>query len=235
MWLTPYVPRHMVPLLPTKISRNMPYVSPRLTSYALRLSISLHILALLRDLWYTPCMDDVALTIPQVPIDAMEASVQEIAGDNGEGVIVDVNELIEAVEASTREIVEEPKIPLTVQEEAFAFAMVEWGGNFKLAVKSIGCPAFVGRQMLLYAHVQERIKDLMGTFQDSCLISLGSHLMELADIRDTAKASGLLKVALEAERSRGEVSGLYAKAEANHAKAPMAIQINMVSKYDAHV
>ncbi len=86
-----------------------------------------------------------------------------------------------------------------------------------------------GQQLLANPLVQERIQGIMSKIQDSQLISLGAHLMELADIRDTAKATGQIKVALQAERSRGEAGGLYAKHHMAMAADSTTVQINIMT------
>ena len=98
-------------------------------------------------------------------------------------------------------------------------------------------PLARGKELLNKPQIALRIKEITDKIQDASLISLGAHLYELADIRDLAKTSGQLKVALSAERTRGEVVGLYDNFESggkNNA-APTNIQINLVSKFDANI
>lgn len=113
--------------------------------------------------------------------------------------------------------------PLTSEEDAFCLAVVEYGGNLPAAYRAV----FVNEDeekpksrtaYLMAAHelvsrpeVALRIKELNTVVNDHALVSLGSHLMELADIRDLAKHTGQLKVALGAETKRGEAAGFYSK------------------------
>lgn len=104
---------------------------------------------------------------------------------------------------------------LSMDEDNFALAYVESGGNPKTAYLAVfgedaALPRAQGLALLAKPRVLARIRDLQSALQQSDLISLESHLVELANIRDQAKTMGILKVALEAEKSRGTVAGLYA-------------------------
>jgi len=135
-------------------------------------------------------------------------------------------------------VVEEVKLPeppkLTLQEDTFALAMIECAGNVGSAYRmAFGTDQEFavarGKQLLGNPLIQERIQGIMSKIQDSNLITLGAHLAELADIRDTAKVTGQIKVALDAERSRGEAGGLYAKHQAAMANDSVNVQINVMS------
>lgn len=128
--------------------------------------------------------------------------------------------------------------PLTQAEDTFALAVIECGGNINAAYKmTFGdespFPLARGKELLTKPQIALRIKEITDKIQDASLISLGAHLYELADIRDLAKTSGQLKVALSAERSRGEVVGLYAHAVPKGGNT--AIQINFASRFDADI
>jgi len=116
-----------------------------------------------------------------------------------------------------------PPVPkLTLEEDTFALAVIECAGNVGAAYRmAYGTDqefaTAKGKQLLGNPLVQTRIQEILMKVQDANLISLGSHLAELADIRDTAKMTGQIKVALGAERSRGEAAGLYAKHNAARA------------------
>ena len=130
--------------------------------------------------------------------------------------------------------------PLTQAEDTFALSIIECGGNIQAAYKmTVGAdspfPLARGKELLGKPQIALRIREITESIKDASLISMGAHLYELADIRDLAKQSGQLKVALSAERSRGEVTGLYAKAENSNKASPVAIQINMVSKFDTNI
>lgn len=132
--------------------------------------------------------------------------------------------------------------PLTQAEDTFALAVIECGGNISSAYKmTFGAdspfPLARGKELLNSPQIALRIKEITDRIQDASLISMGAHLYELADIRDLAKTSGQLKVALSAERARGEVVGLYdnfASGGKNNA-GPTNIQINLVSKFDVNI
>ncbi len=146
-------------------------------------------------------------------------------------------ETLQAVQAVLKEA-PPPIIPplpvLTTEEDTFALAVIECAGNVGAAYRmAFGTDALMasskGQQLLANPLVQERIQGIMSKIQDSQLISLGAHLMELADIRDTAKATGQIKVALQAERSRGEAGGLYAKHHMAMAADSTTVQINIMT------
>lgn len=141
-----------------------------------------------------------------------------------------------------KNIPEEPALPpLSVDEDSFALAMIEYGGNVSAAYRSVfgedvRSPGARGQALLVLPQVQHRIQELSTAVKESAMVSMGMHLQELAQIRDMAKIQGQLKVALQAERTRGEVTGLYDKFEHGAKdKGPTNIQINLVSKYDVNI
>jgi hypothetical protein len=125
--------------------------------------------------------------------------------------------------------------PLTGQEDDFALAVIEFGGNiakaYRYAYGDVSNPTARGRQLLNQANVALRIRDITESVQEHALVSLGAHLIELAAIRDLAKDSGQLKTALNAEELRGTVAGFYAgkmagpggKGKGNDATNAMAV------------
>jgi len=102
---------------------------------------------------------------------------------------------------------------LTTDEDNFALAVIEWGGNLRQAYVSVfgEHPQATGKAKALLARpeVSARVKELNGVILDAHLITMESHLIELANIRDMAKMVGSLKVALNAEEARGKVAGYY--------------------------
>jgi len=141
--------------------------------------------------------------------------------------IVDIEEL---------HTVEYPE--LTVTEDTFCLAIIECGGNIQAAYKmTFGedspYPLSRGKELLGKPQVALRIKEITDKIQDASLISKGAHLYELADIRDIAKMSGQLKVALNAEVKRGEVVGFYDNIV--RSTQQNNIQINFVSKFDQDI
>lgn len=137
------------------------------------------------------------------------------------------------------EIIEEDGVitypALTQAEDTFALAVIECGGNIKAAYSlTFGddspYPVSRGKELLGKPGIALRIKEITDKIQDATLISKGAHLYELADIRDIAKASGQLKTALAAERSRGEVAGFYNLVAGGNQQNN--IQINFVNKFD---
>lgn len=128
--------------------------------------------------------------------------------------------------------------PCTKEEDDFALAVVEHGGNVRSAYQAAfgdqdPFPVSRGTQLIKRPQVALRIKELTDKIEESSLVSLTSHLMELADIRDLAKMSGQLKTALSAEVSRGTVVGLYKMSAAP--PNPVAVQVNFVNRYDHSV
>jgi len=103
---------------------------------------------------------------------------------------------------------------LSIEEEEFVLAVIECGGNLSQAYRSvfagnISNPGARARAILQRPEVARRLAQLQGSVTESHLVTVESHLVELAVIRDLAKAQGQLKVALNAEECRGKVIGLY--------------------------
>lgn len=125
---------------------------------------------------------------------------------------------ITIIDTEAREVLTEiPTQPLTVDEDRFALGFVECGGNIRRAwFEAFGAEvtysAAKAHKMLGQANVALRIKQLQEYAQDHMLLTLGSHLIQLAEIRDVAMARGETKVALNAEISRGEAVGIYSNA-----------------------
>lgn len=156
-------------------------------------------------------------------------------------------EILPTVEAPVELVVhDEPAFQypaLTQEEETFALAMVECAGNVSAAYRmaygpDVLMPLARGKELLCNPSVALKIRDLTDKIEDASLISVGAHLNQLATIRDIAIATGQIKVAYSAERSRGEAVGIYQKHDAkNQGKGNGAvnIQINMASKHDASI
>lgn len=102
---------------------------------------------------------------------------------------------------------------LTTDEDNFALAVIEYGGNLRAAYVSVygehSHATGKAKALIARPEVSARIRELNGAVLDSHLISMESHLIELANIRDMAKTIGSLKVALSAEEARGKVAGFY--------------------------
>jgi len=102
---------------------------------------------------------------------------------------------------------------LSPAEENFVLAVIEYAGNLKAAWISVfgesSSPRARAHAMLLRPEISARYHELTKTVKDLSLVTLESHVSELAEIRDLAKVTGSLKVALAAERARGEAAGLY--------------------------
>lgn len=131
--------------------------------------------------------------------------------------------------------------PLSSEQDEFVLAYIETGGNAGAAYRLVfgenaHSPAAKGHALLALPQVQARLAELTEAVSAQALISIGSHMQELAVIRDMAKVQGQLKVALQAERSRGEVAGLYNHFEHGRKETGQTnIQINLVSKYDVNI
>lgn len=137
---------------------------------------------------------------------------------------------------------EEPALPpLSTDEDSFALAVIEYSGNLAAAYKAVfgddvKSPGARGNALMARPQIANRVQELSETVRQTTLISVGTHLQELAAIRDLAKHQGQLKVALSAERTRGEVVGLYNHFEhGQQTKGPTNIQINLVSKHDINI
>jgi hypothetical protein len=73
-------------------------------------------------------------------------------------------------------------------------------------------PAVVGSRFLNgrdFPHVVARIRDLERDLADQHSVSYGSHISQLARIRDLAIAAGSYAPAVTAEKQRGMAAGLY--------------------------
>lgn len=139
------------------------------------------------------------------PVDLVEI-------DLGEGPVV--SEVAVPVDQEVSLPVEPELRPLTAEEDNFALAIIEYGGNLRQAYLSTfgensKNPLAKARVLLARPEIAARVKGLTEAVADASLISLGSHLMELAEIRDLGKVTGQLKTALEAEKLRGMAVGLY--------------------------
>jgi len=103
---------------------------------------------------------------------------------------------------------------LTPQEDSFALGVIEYGGNLRAAYVSafgdqVPNPTARAKQLMSRPEIAARVQELNGTVKQASLISLESHLIELAGIRDMAKMIGSVKVALNAEELRGKAAGIY--------------------------
>ena len=127
--------------------------------------------------------------------------------------------------AQTFEVVE----MLTAEEDMFCLAVVEYGGNLREAwVTTFGAcaaPAARAKALMLRPHIAHRIEDLQGSIKEGHLISVASHLTELANIRDMSKNMGAVNVALQAEIHRGKVAGYYAGKGENTPKVDEATRL----------
>lgn len=101
---------------------------------------------------------------------------------------------------------------LSIDEDSFCLALIEYNGNLGAAYRSVWPdakhPIAKARELASRPEVAKRIMQLGQAVNEQSMISLGSHLQSLADIRDQAMASGQLRVALSAEIRRGEVVGI---------------------------
>lgn len=107
------------------------------------------------------------------------------------------------------------KVCLSLQDDIFALAVVEYGGNLAAAYRAafgeeVPMAAAKAREMMSRPEIAARVKELQESVREADLISMESHLIELANIRDLAKMMGAVKVALNAEEARGKVAGFYA-------------------------
>lgn len=140
---------------------------------------------------------------------------------------------ITRVESTAGEIVDVPSKPLSLDEDNFALAIIEYGGNLRKAYTAVFGDAYNpmarARELMGRSDIALRIRDITESVHESALISLGSHLVELAGIRDLAKDQGNLKVALDSEVQRGKVAGFYiGKSDAAPTRKPSDLANPMV-------
>lgn len=106
-------------------------------------------------------------------------------------------------------------LPLTAEEDTFCLAVIEYGGNLGAAYRSAfgkkahSQPAAKGRELINRPDIALRIKALADATQEHAMISLGSHFMQLARLRDIAVKTGDVRTGLAAEVKRGELAGFY--------------------------
>lgn len=113
-----------------------------------------------------------------------------------------------------------PLVTLSAEEDTFCLAIIECGGNLAAAYRqafqiseeseSRG-DALRARNLISRPEIAKRIRQLQEAVDEHTMISLGSHLGKLAEIRDLAMAKDQMKVAIQAERSRGEAAGFYSR------------------------
>lgn len=121
---------------------------------------------------------------------------------------------------------------ITQQEDTFCLAVIECGGNLPAAYRQAfgedaGNPGARARELLTRPEIAKRVQALTMAVEEHALVSLGSHLIELATIRDMAKKTDNLKVALQAETKRGEAAGFYT-GKAADPKAPAGSSVTVV-------
>lgn len=127
-------------------------------------------------------------------------------------------------------------VALQPTHELFALSVVEFGGNLSKAYKAVfgedveGATA-KGAMLLRQPEILARVNQLTAAINEQSLISVGTHLTELAVIRDLAKAQGSFKVALEAEVNRGKVAGYYVNKEVSPPppSVPAATELNQLA------
>lgn len=104
-------------------------------------------------------------------------------------------------------------VPLSADEDDFCLAVIEFGGNLGAAYRAIhgdvASPIAKAQRLISRPEIALRIKKIAEATQEHALISLGSHLLQLADLRDQSAKAGDLRTALAAEVKRGEVVGFY--------------------------
>lgn len=145
--------------------------------------------------------------------------------------------------APAGQVVEALYPPLTRDEESFCLAVIEFEGNIPKAYRAVfgddeALPGARGKELLARPAVALKIKSITDAVGEATLISVGAHLDSLARIRDLSIAQGELKVAYQAERSRGEAVGIYQKHDAKkQGGGGNQVQINVVmaSKHDASI
>jgi hypothetical protein len=105
---------------------------------------------------------------------------------------------------------------LRLDEDTFCLAVIECGGNLAAAYKQSIDPnckiaGAKARELMTRPEIAHRIHQLQIALEEHSMVSLGSHLTKLAEIRDLSIASDQLKTALMAEKARGEAAGFYSR------------------------
>jgi hypothetical protein len=127
---------------------------------------------------------------------------------------------------------------LTEAEQTFCLAVIEYGGNLAAAYRAAfgnAGPGMIARahELISRPEIATRIKQLHAVVDEHAYFSLGSHMAELANIRDLAKAVNDFKTALIAEQTRGQVMGFYGVKQPAGGKTPQtdrpAVIINIGS------
>lgn len=127
--------------------------------------------------------------------------------------------------------------PLSPNDDTFCLAVIEYGGNLGAAYraaygKDAPLPIARARELITRPEIAKRIHQLTVATEEHALISLGSHLVKLAEIRDECMETKYYKVALQAEVKRAEAVGIYqdkvAKSPSGSSQTPM-VQINIGS------
>jgi hypothetical protein len=136
--------------------------------------------------------------------------------------------------SETTELLPGPPIKLSSQEDNFCLGVIEYGGNIGAAYRAafgigITNPAARGKSLINRPDIALRIKQLAEAAQDHALISLGSHFMQLARIRDLAVNIGDMRTGLAAEVKRGELARFYQEqAPKDPTDGAKFVQINFV-------
>ena len=95
---------------------------------------------------------------------------------------------------------------LTREDDTFCLAVIEYAGNLGAAYRAVwpdeAYPVAKARQLLARPEIAHRVNQLAAIQDEHAGMSLGSHLQQLANIRDLAVAKENFKVALDAENSR---------------------------------
>lgn len=103
---------------------------------------------------------------------------------------------------------------LTPEEDTFCLALIEYAGNLPAAYRAAfgedaGRPLANAQLMLARPEVAKRVAYLSSMVEEHNFVSLGSHLTQLAKIRDLSIDTKQLKTALDAEVNRGKAAGFY--------------------------
>lgn len=121
-------------------------------------------------------------------------------------------------------------VPLGAQEDSFALAVIEYGGNLAAAYRSVFGKDKQGlrkaQELISRPEIALRIKAIADATQEHALISLGSHLQQLAVIRDKSIKMGDMRTGLAAEVQRGTVAGYY-KEKSDPKGGQAFVQINI--------
>jgi hypothetical protein len=116
---------------------------------------------------------------------------------------------------------------LTRQEQTFAMMLVDTNGNLREAYAAAfpghDMPMARAQQLVARPEILQYVSEISKAIGEHHNMTLAGHLCEVACIRDLAKATGQLGVALKAEMYRGTASKIVVPEE----KSPGSMSVTI--------